>query len=621
MFLRTALRLAVGFVFFCAVSSAFLAICGWSAVLLAPWTAAVAGLLCALLFDRFAWKSVDTNAFDLWEGVPRWQFSLVVTVLGLVFASAAYCMLKTFSGDPLCHHGITNSILAFGAPVRDLGSPDRLLPYHALGNSLAAILASAVQLLGAPIAVEWSLDAVSLASLAVFLGICSVLFVLLQGVFRPLCLPGPLWLCFVFPMLVFGAGPVALAHLMPDVLHSTDGYPRFESLTFHPLIQYLGRRSAVPGFIGFTVFFSVLLLSARKAFSLDRVPVVIIAACFIVLAYSSLDLFVIAVVILAAGLLFGGLRRSALIGFAALFAAAPFVAMQGGFFTAALFNEALPDAKTFLALEWRAPALVVFFRGAVLGEIPLGEFFSWKILAVEIPWFLAALPLGALLLRRAQASAGRTWVLIALALTAPLLVAPFLLFFAFSPWDLQRLFFWPILFAALLSPFVLQAVCRSGALRVVLAALLLALSCSSAVVRNLILSPNEKELLLGRAASEFRDRLGFDPQKNHIWVSSVGAQDLLFMNGCRVFAPPFGTAGPVYYKYPGMLLDAVVQSRLSAPDTSGATMALLTADDLAFLRAHRKPEDLVVLQSMRIVNNDRPMELFVVRLDGGKGRE
>ena len=93
------------------------------------------------------------------------------------------------------------------------------------------------------------------------------------------------------------------------------------------------------------------------------------------------------------------------------------------------------------------------------------------------------------------------------------------------------------------------------------------------------------------------------------------------MNGCRVFAPPFGTAGPVYYKYPGMLLDAVVQSRLSAPDTSGATMALLTADDLAFLRAHRKPEDLAVLQSMRIVNNDRPMELFVVRLVGGKGRE
>jgi len=612
--LQTFWRLGVGFVLFGAASSVFLAGVGWFHLSLPPWTAGVFGLLVALFFDQVAWKTFDARSLEVWNNVPAWQFWLVSAVFVAVLVAAGYFILGTFSGDPLCHHGITNSILAFGSPVRDLGSFDRFVPYHALGNSMAAIVASAIESLGGPRAVEVALDIVSLVSLAVFLGVAAVLFVLLLGVFRSSRLPGPIWLCFVFPLLVFGAGPVALAQLMPDVLNATDGYPRFESLTFHPLIQYVGRRSAVPGFVGFLIFLCLLLLAQRRAWSAWIVPFVLFAMCFVLMAYASLDLLLVAVLMLFGGLLFMDLRRTAWIALAALAAAAPLIATQGGFFTAALFNDPLPDAKTFFAWQLRAPALVIFFRDAVLGEIPLGEFFSWKILAVELPWFLLSLPLAAWLLVAGQPTAERAWMLLAVLLTFPLVAAPFLLLFAFSPWDLQRLFFWPMLYAALLAPFIFEALCRPRRVRLFLAGVLLLLSCSSSVVRNLVLSPNEKEMLLGRAAAEFRQRLDFDPQAGKTWIASVGGQDLLFMNGCRVLAPAFGTAGPVYYKYSEALFDAVVQRRLAEPDTAGANMGLLSAEDLAFLRRHRNSADLHILQSIRIVNNDRPMEFFVVRL-------
>jgi hypothetical protein len=585
---------------------------------LAPWTAGVAGLVIALLFDRFARKNLDSSSFEVWNNVPAWQFWSVSAVFVAVLGAAAYFMLTTFSGDPLCHHGITNSILAFGSPVRDLGSFDRFLPYHALGNSLAAIVASAVESLGGPRAVEASLDIVSLVSLAVFLGVASVLFVLLLGVFTSSRRPGPLWICFVLPLLVFGAGPVALAHLMPDVLNSADCYPEFAALTFHPLIQYLGRRSAVPAFAIFIVLLCTLLLASDHRFARKWVPVLLMSACFVGLSYSSLDMFAVAVVLLFAGLCFRDLRPSALLGLAGLAAAAPLIAAQGGFFTASLFNQPLPEAKSFFSWELRAPALVGFFKGARLAGVPLTDPFALKALFVEFPWFVVSLISLPWILAMQRISGPRSWLILIAAVTLIMLVAPFFVFFVFSPWDIHRLFFWPTLFAAILTPYVLLTLPLSRRARLSVALLLLFVGCSSAIARHYILSPNANERLLGYAASEFEERIGFDPQGSEVWISSTGGQELLFMNGCRVLAPPFGTAGPVYYLFPHHLFDAHVQGILSSQTTGGATMALLTPDDLAFLHQRQPFLRTRILSGIHIQNRGRTQQFFVVRLSQPK---
>jgi hypothetical protein len=132
-------------------------------------------------------------------------------------------------------------------------------------------------------------------------------------------------------------------------------------------------------------------------------------------------------------------------------------------------------------------------------------------------------------------------------------------------------------------------------------------------MRIFLREPSEQEALTGRTSQEFRARLGFDPQHDKTWVASAGAQSLLFMNGCRVLATPFGTAGPVYYVYPPLLLDALVQNRLAASDTGGANMALLTADDLAFLRENHRGE-IEVLKDFELFNDTNPLRVFVVRL-------
>jgi hypothetical protein len=125
--------------------------------------------------------------------------------------------------------------------------------------------------------------------------------------------------------------------------------------------------------------------------------------------------------------------------------------------------------------------------------------------------------------------------------------------------------------------------------------------------------PNEIEGELGRAAHDFRDRLGFDPAPGMTWIASAGVQNLLFMNGCRVLAPPFGAAGPVYYQYPPLLLDGFVQNLLALPDTGGATMALLTGDDLEFLR-RKRAGGLEILKPLDVAKSEGQIEIFVVRL-------
>jgi hypothetical protein len=612
-FLHLSLRVAVGFVLFCAVTSVSLAALGWLRVTPPPWIGAVVGLLAALLFDRVAWRGFDGQQLDVWGDVPKWQFGAVLGVFLLVLAIVAYFLLARFSVDPLCHHGITNSIIAFGVPARDLGAPDRFLPYHALGNLLAASLASAIKQANPSIAVEVSLDVVSLGSLAVFLAIVSVFFVLLLAVFSPTRRIGPLWICFVYALLVFGAGPAALAHLMPDVLHSADCYPEFAALTFHPLLQYLGRRSAVAAFAIFVVFLCVLLLSAKGAFVRRWAPWTVLTACFVALSYSSLDMFLAAVLLLFAALISRSSRGTAVLGLIALAAAAPLIVMQGGFFTASLFNVPLPEAKSFFAWELRGPSLVGFFRGHNLAGISLSEPFAWKALAVEFPWFLLSIPVACWLLSFRQPSASRTWLFLLLGLSLLMIVVPFFVFFVFSPWDLHRLFFWPTLFAAILTPLVLVECGRSRLALCSLAALILSLSCGSALMRIFLREPNEHEALSGRAAYDFRTRLGFDPQNNQTWIASVGAQSLLFMNGCRVLAAPFGTAGPVYYVFPPLLLDALVQNRLALPDTGGANIALLTSEDLAFLRENRRGK-MEVLKDFALFNDGNPLRVFVVRL-------
>jgi hypothetical protein len=606
-------RLGVGLVFFCAASSVFMAGVGWLNISLPPWTAGVAGLLIALLFDRVAKKNLDASSFQVWSHVPVWQLGAVLGVFTLVLAAVAYFLLTTFSVDPLCHHGITNSILAFGAPARDLGAPDRFLPYHALGNLLAATLASAIKPADPSSAVEISLDIVSLGSLAVFLAIVSVFFVLLLPVFDSSRRPGPLWLCFIYVLLVFGAGPAALAHLMPDVLESADCYPEFAALTFHPLLQYLGRRSAVPAFAIFVVFLCVLLLSSKGAFARRWIPWAILTACFVALAYSSLDMFIAAVLLLLTALFLRNLRGTVVLGLGALAVAIPFVIFQGGFLTASFFNVPLPEAKSFFAWELRAPSLVGFFRGHNLAGVSLSELFAWKVLAVEFPWFLLSIPTVGGLLSYQKPSARRAWVFLLLVLSTLMLAVPFFVFFVFSPWDLHRLFFWPTLFAAMLTPIILVHWTRSRAVLSVLVAVLLTISCGSALMRIFLREPSEQEALTGRTSQEFRARLGFDPQHDKTWVASAGAQSLLFMNGCRVLATPFGTAGPVYYVYPPLLLDALVQNRLAASDTGGANMALLTADDLAFLRENHRGE-IEVLKDFELFNDTNPLRVFVVRL-------
>jgi len=606
-------RLGVGFVFFCAASSVFLAGVGWLNLSLPPWTAGLAGLLAAFLFDRVAKKTFDASSFQVWNHVLVWQLGAVLGVFTLVLAAVAYFLLATFSVDPLCHHGITNSILAFGAPARDLGAADRFLPYHALGNLLAATLASAIEPANPSSAVEVSLDIVSLGSLAVFLAIVSVFFVLLLWVFNSSRQLGPLWLCVVYLLLVFGAGPAALAHLMPDVLESADCYPEFAALTFHPLLQYLGRRSAVPAFAIFVVFLCVLLLSSKGAFARRWIPWAILAACFVALSYSSLDMFMAAVLLMFTALSLRNSRGTAVLGLGALAVAVPFIIFQGGFLTASFFNAPLPEAKSFFAWELRAPSLVGFFRGHNLVGVSLSELFAWKALAVEFPWILLSIPAAGWLLSCQKPSAPRAWIFLLLALSTLMLAVPFFVFFVFSPWDLHRLFFWPTLLAAILTPIALVEFIRSRAVLSVSVAVLLAVSCGSALMRIFLRETNEQEALTGRAAQEFRARLGFDPQDDKAWVASAGAQSLLFMNGCRVLAAPFGTAGPVYYVYPPLLLDALVQNRLVSSDTGGANMALLNADDLAFLRENRRGR-IEVLKDFELFNDTNPLRVFVVRL-------
>jgi hypothetical protein len=62
-----------------------------------------------------------------------------------------------------------------------------------------------------------------------------------------------------------------------------------------------------------------------------------------------------------------------------------------------------------------------------------------------------------------------------------------------------------------------------------------------------------------------------------------------------------------------LLLDALVQNRLAASDTGGANMALLTADDLAFLRENHRGE-IEVLKDFELFNDTNPLRVFVVRL-------
>jgi hypothetical protein len=612
-FLSLSLRAAVGFVIFSAVTSVFLAGMLWLHLTPPPWAGAVVGLLAALLFDRHAWRGVDAKLPDVWQDAPRWQFGAVLGVFGLVMAVVSWFLLRAYSLDHLCHHGITNAILAFGVPVRDLGAPDRFLPYHALGNLLAATLASAINPANPSSAVEVSLDIMSLGSLALFLAIASVFFILLLGVFHPSRRLGPLWLCFLYPLLVFGAGPVALAHLMPDVRDSADCYPEFAALTFHPLLQYLGRRSAVPAFAIFVVFVCVLLLFSRGAFVRKWTPWAILTACFVALSYSSLDMFMAAVLLLLVGLFLSNSRGAALSGLGALAVAVPFIVFQGGFFTASLFNVPLPEAKSFFAWELRGPSLVGFFRGHNLVGISLSEPFAWKVLAVELPWFLLSLPVAGWLLSYQKASASRTWVFLLLAVSLLMIAVPFFVFFVFSPWDLHRLFFWPTIFSACLTPVVFVECIRSRTSRSVLASVIFVFSCSSALMTIFLREPNDLPAFAVRTAHEFRARLGFNPQHDKTWIASAGAQSLLFMNGCRVLASPFGTAGPVYFMYPPLLLDALVQNRLALPDTGGANMALLTSEDLAFLRENRRGK-IEVLGDFAFFNDGNPLNVSVVRL-------
>lgn len=615
-FLALSLRMAVGFAIFCAVTSVFLAGSGWLRLGLPAWSGAVVGVLAALLLDRFAWRSFDPRPFDTWRDAPRAQFGAVLAAFLMVLVVAGYFLLATFSMDPLCHHGVTNSILAFGAPARDLGAPERFLPYHALGNLLAASIASAVLPTNPSSVVELSLDAVSLGSLAVFLAGASVFFVCLVGIFGSVHRVGPLWLCFVYPLLVFGAGPVALAHLMPDVLASADCYPDFGALSFHPMAQYLARRSAVPAFAVFLTFLCVLLLAARGAWANRWIPFSIFAACFVALFYSSLDLAAVAAVLVVCGLYPRRLRPVSLIASAALLLALPFVASQGGFVTASLFNQPLPEALNFSAWQLRFPSLVGFFRPGNLGGISLSDPFALKVLAVDLPWFLFSLPLALWLLRSQPASAARLWLFLLLALAFVLLVLPLVLFFSFSPWDIHRLFFWPTLFAALLTPFVLQGLIDRHAVRMSIAALLLVVSCSSSLARIFVKSPTENDTLNANAwlaAQEFRSRLGFDPQRGKTWLASPGAEGLLFMNGARVLAPAFGSAGPVLYRYDLPLLGAVLQRALTTRDAGGATHGLLTAEDLMFHHQRSGGPEPVVLQKITLLSNERPMKLFLVR--------
>ncbi len=607
-------RLGVGFVFFCAASSAFMAGIGWLQIPFPPWTAGLAGLFVALFFDHVSRKDFNARSLEVWNNVPAWQFWSVAAVYTAVVGAASHFMLTTFSLDPLCHHGITNGILAFGSPVRDLGSFDRFLPYHALGNSLAAIVASAIESLGGPRAVEVSLDVVSLASLAVFLGVASVLFVLLLGVFPPSRQPGPLWLCFVFPLLVFGAGPVALAHLMSDVLNSADCYPEFAALTFHPLIQYLGRRSAVPAFTIFIVLLCALLLGSDRRFARKWVPFFVMTACFAGLSYSSLDMFAAACVMLLAGLFLTDLRPSALLGLASLAMAFPLIAVQGGAFTALLFNDTLPQAKSFFSWELREPTLVGFFKPPNLGGIPLSDPFALKVLGVDFPWFVLSLPLTLVCIARRTRSAPCLWVKVLIVISLAMFVGPFFVFFALSPWDIHRLFFWPMLFAGILTPFVLAGLVSSRAVRLCLVGVVLAASCGSAIPKIFLRPPDDAVKLLARKAFDFRTSLGFDPQKDHTWIASVGSQNLLFMNGCRVLASPFGTSGPVYYHYQPLLFDALVQRRLLMANTDGATMALLTSDDFEFLRKHREGEARV-LRRFALRSDGQDTEFLVIRLE------
>jgi hypothetical protein len=607
-------RLGVGFVFFCAASSVFMAGVGWLQIPFPAWTAGLAGLFVALFFDRVSRKAFDARSLEAWNGVPAWQFWSVAAVYIAVVGVASYFMLTTSSLDPLCHHGITNGILAFGSPVRDLGSFDRFLPYHALGNSLAAILASAIESLGGPRAVEASLDVVSLVSLAVFLGVASVLFILLLGVFPSSRQPGPLWLCFVFPLLVFGAGPVALAHLMPVVLDSAYCYPEFGAVTFHPLIQYLGRRSAVSAFTIFVVFLSALLLSSDRRFGSKWIPFLIISGCFVGLSYSSLDMFVAACVLLLTGLLLRDPRPKALLGLASLAVALPLIAVMGGAFTALLFNAPLPEAMSFFAWELREPTLVGFFKPPNLGGIPLSDPLALKVLAVDFPWFALSLPLALACIAKRTRCVPCLWVKILIGISLVMFAVPFFVFFAFSPWDLHRLFFWPLLFAGILTPFVLAGLVSSRAVRLWLGGAVLVVSCSSAIPKIALSAPDEIVTLLARQADDFRTSLGFDPQKDHTWIASVGWQNLLFINGCRVLALPFGTSGPVYYHFQPLLFDVLVQRRLRMANTDGATMALLDYDDFEFLRLHREGGMQVLMRfTLRIRGQNE--EVFVVRLE------
>jgi len=394
---------------------------------------------------------------------------------------------------------------------------------------------------------------------------------------------------------------------MPDVLSSADCYPDFAALTFHPLIQYLGRRSAVPAFAIFIVFFCLLLLIAETRFSSKWAAFLVMSACFVGLSYSSLDMFVAACLLLLAGVFVRNVRTQALLGLAGLVAAIPFIVIQGGFFTASLFNTPLPEAMSFFAWELREPTLVGFFKPPNLGGIPLSDPFALKVLAVDFPWFVLSLPLALVCIAKRKRFASCSWVIILIGISLAMIVAPFFVFFAFSPWDIHRLFFWPMLSSAILTPCVLDCFIKSRTLKLTAAAILLSVSCVSALVRPSLHVPTEDD------TAKLRASLSFDPQKDHTWVASVGAHDLLFMNGCRVLAPPFGTAGPAYFSYPPFLLEAVTQNRLLALDAVGATMALVTSDDLAFLMKNYRGS-AKILGRLEVVSNNGRRDFFVVRL-------
>lgn len=541
--------------------------------------AAWAGLACTAAWAVW-WRYANRREEAADEpGLPRTALAAAVLFSLLVGGS----LLPDLRHDWHCHYPITLSILRGNLPVRDLTWPENFLAYHYAFDVLAALPLAAGRFFRPGLHVEHALDATSTAF--VFLLLLAVASAvrelhLLSG--RGELDSGGFLLSMA--LLCFGGGLLYLAPLLPDAAPVWTEDRAYGA--FHPLLQYVGRRPAVPGF---AAFWWVVAMSARAVRS-GHWPgagagATAAGGVALFLAFTSLDLLAAGTILLAVLAAGRGTRRAFRLPFWCWCAAFPLMLLQGGALTAMLWNRDFSSAAAEMVLRW--PFLQGFFDRVAEGRPNWFEAQFWWGLLVDMPITVVLLFWGGTRLMRRAAAEARPLFRSLLLLAATYLVVPLVVQLRHSPQDLHRLFFLPAVLSLVLAPLCLAALVEKVRVRQICAALLLLAMVPGPLhyVWHRTLRPAMKlgPSPLRVAESCIPPELG---DQRHRWLISSSWFFDEIMDGHLVLSAPFGSYGRNFFYISPEQHRVWLQGYLRDPLAAGATHGILTKEDLAFVATH-----------------------------------